>query len=213
MVRNILVIDSNPLIRLKTIMKFVGGSSFITFRNKITRQHCPKHEIFNKNCLVCQRLSSHQFDISEEKQCIAKFKNLVEQSNRLYTIYKHTQDLDMLESIIRKSLGIAIDKNTRTLEKLKNIIRIKKSSVITAKLSREEKECFEHLWTTPHVFIILSDLESINQLLDSWDILDIANSVDNPYVHIFYEIENESQIPENLLEYEINGLMTIQKTI
>ena len=43
MVRNILVIDPNPSICLETIMKFVGGSSFILFRENPEMQHCGKH--------------------------------------------------------------------------------------------------------------------------------------------------------------------------
>jgi hypothetical protein len=206
-----MIIDSSPLVRLEKIMKFVGGSSFVVFRNNLIRQHCTRHEAFNKNCLICQRLSSNQIDIKEEKQAIARIKYLVGQSNSLYEIYKRAQNLDVLDSIIRKSFGIVLDKPTRTLEKLRNIIRLKKSGVQRTALSKEETECLDHLWTTPHVFIVLGDLAAINKLMDNMDILDIVNSVDNPFIHIFYEIEDQSQIPEMLIEYELDGLMTILK--
>jgi hypothetical protein len=211
MVRNIIIIDPSPLVRLEKIMKFVGGSSFVVFRDNIIRQHCTGHEVFNKNCLICQRLSSNQIDIKEEKTAIARIKHLVGQSNSLYEIYKRAQNLDVLDSIIRKSFGIVLDKPTRTLEKLRNIIRLKKSGVQRTALSKEETECLDHLWTTPHVFIVLGDLVTINKLMDNMDILDIVNSVDNPFIHIFYEIEDQSQIPEMLIEYELDGLMTILK--
>ena len=153
----------------------------------------------------------NQLDIKEEKQAIARIKHLVAQSDNLHKIYKRAQNLDVLDSIIRKSFGIVLDKNTRTLEKLRNIIRLKKSGVQRTALSKEETECLDHLWTTPHVFIILGDLTTINVLMDNMDILDIVNSVDNPYVHIFYELEDQSKIPEMLIEYELNGQMTILK--
>lgn len=209
MVRNIMIIDSNPLVRLDRIMKFVGGSSFVVFRNNPIHQHCTRHENFNKNCLMCQRLFGNQLDIKEEKTAIARIKHLIAQSNSLHKIYKRSQNLDVLDSIIRKSFGIVLDKHTRTIEKLRNIIRLKKSSVQRTALSKEETECLDNLWTTPHVFIILGDLITINVLMDNMDILDIVNSVDNPFIHIFYELEEQSQIPEMLVEYELNGQMTI----
>lgn len=210
MVRNIMVVDENPLIRLDTIMKFVGGSSFILIRDGIIgRQHCAKHKFFEKNCLPCQRISSHRLDIKEEKQCITKFKQAIAQSNKAYMIYKRCQDVDQLDSIIRKSFGIKLDAHTRTVEKLRNIIRIKKSGVQRTALSKEENECLDHMWTTPHAFIILGDLASINTLMNNMEIVDLVNSVDNPFIHVFYELEHESQIPEMLIEYEINGVMSV----
>lgn len=116
--------------------------------------HCNKHDKFINQCISCQRSSTQQLDIKEEKQCLSRFKHIISQTNHLYDIYKCAQNLDVLESIIRKSLGIAIDKSTRTLEKLRNIIRIKKSSALTAKLTKEEKECFDNLWIVPHAYII-----------------------------------------------------------
>lgn len=60
---------------------------------------------------------------------------------------------------------------------------------------------------------ILSDSHAIHYFTDNLEILDILNTIDNPFVHVFYEINNNTQIPENLLEYEINGLITVQKEL
>lgn len=211
MVRNILIINTDPRIRKECISKFVGGSSCVSFCLDPILGHCAKHAEFNKICILCQRRSTNQMNIKEEKQCSVVFKHIISQSNHLNKVYRHAHNLDVLESIIRKALGIAVDRSTRTIEKLRNIIRIKKSSVITAKLTKEEKECFDNLWITPHAFIILADVHAINHFMDNLEILDILNSVDNPFIHVFYELDNESQIPEMLIEYELNGLMTVLK--
>lgn len=115
-----------------------------------------------------------------------RFKHIIKQANHLYEIYQRSRNLDILESIIRKSLGIAIDRNTRTYEKLRNIIRIKKLQIVAAKLNKQEKECLDNLWVIPHCYIIFGDSIAYKAMLDNLDVLDIVNSIDNPFVHIFH---------------------------
>lgn len=59
MVRNIMIVDGSPLIRLKKMMKFIAGSAFIVFHSNTVIKNCAKHLTFDKNYILYQILSAN----------------------------------------------------------------------------------------------------------------------------------------------------------